>query len=88
MQGSPVRATWWEQDLTLPPEPEKGEDDAAPGMGGVGPPRERRSSSPDGATTLQAQRDARRAAWVAQENEDDGEQERLWMEAHLPSDLV
>ena len=31
LRGTPVRTTWWEQDLTLPPEPEE-EDDGTPGL--------------------------------------------------------
>ena len=84
LRRSPVRTTWWEQDLTLPPEPEEGEDDVAPGMGGVGPPRERRSSSP----SLQAQQEARRAAWAARDSDEDEERERRWEAAHLPADLI
>ena len=85
LRGSPVRPAWWEQDLTLPPEPEEEADDVAPGMGGAGPPRERRSSAPMGATSLREQQAARRAAWAARDRTDDGEGERMWAAAHLPS---
>ena len=46
LRGSPVRTAWWEQDLTLPPEPEEEEGDAAPGREAIRASWEGRSSTP------------------------------------------
>ena len=87
LRGSPVRTTWWEQDLTLPPEPEEDEGDVAPGREAIGASWEGRSSAPDH-PTAQQQRDARRAEWEARDLAAEEEQDRRWAEAHLPSDLI
>ena len=94
LRGTPVRPTWWEQDLTLPPESEDDEDDDEPGTGGAGPPREGRSSMParprrqPDQRALAAQRAARRAEWEARDLAEEEEQDRRWAQAHLPSDLI
>ena len=77
LRGTPVRPTWWEQDLTLPPDPEE-EDDDEPGTGGDGPPKEGRSASralprrqPRQSLSLAEQRAARRAEWEARNTEEE-----------------
>ena len=96
LRGSPVRTTWWEQDLSLPPEPEE-EDDGEPGRGGkAGPPWEGRSSRPDRRqrrpqqqeASAEEQRAARRAEEEVKDPEAEEELERRWAEAHLPAGLV
>ena len=96
LRGSPVRNTWWEQNLTPPPEPERG-DDGTPGLGAIlGASREGRSFPPGhahyqptaAATSLEEQQAARRAEWEARDLDAEAELDRLWAQAHLPSDLI
>ena len=91
LRGSPVRTTWWELDLTLTPEPEEEEDDVAPGMGGSGPPRERQlPRQGTGTEPLEEQQALHRAKGMTLNLGAGGkqEQDRLWAQAHLPSDLI
>ena len=79
LRGSPVRTTWWEQDLTLPPEPEEDEEG------------ERRPSRQGmGVGNLEERQERHRAERAELNLGDRGEQEqdRLWAQAHLPSDLI
>ena len=99
LRGSPVRDTWWEQDLTPPPEPERG-DDGTPGLGEIlGSSREGRSfppghphyQPPPATTTLEEQQASWRAEWEEREArglDAQAELDRLWAQAYLPSDLI
>ena len=99
LRGSPVRDTWWEQDLTPPPEPERG-DDGTPGLGAyLGSSTEGWSFSPchphyqppSAATSFEKQQASWRAEWEEREAwglDAQAELDRLWAQAHLPSDLI
>ena len=100
LRGSPVRDTWWEQDLTPPPEPER-ESDGTPGLGAYlgSASREGRSFPPDhphyqppqAAASLEEQQAAWRTEWEerqAQDPDNQAELDRLWAQAYLPSDLL
>ena len=94
LRGSPVRTAWWEQDLTLPPEPEEDEGDVAPrtetdGVSWEGrSPTHARPRRQAHHETVRRQQEARRAEWEARDLEAEEEQDRRWADAHLPSGLI
>ena len=89
-RGTPVRPTWWEQDLTPPPAPER-ERENAPRRGTFGPPRGR--TFPPGhphhqpVRTVEETRAARRAERETWDSEAEAELDRRWAQAHMPADL-
>ena len=96
LRGSPVCDIWREQDLTPPPEPERG-GDGTPGLGTyLGSSREGRTfppvhphyQPPQAATSLEEQQAAWRAEWEAQDIDAEAERDRLWAAAHLTLDLL
>ena len=100
LRGSPVRDTWWELDLTPPPEPE-GVSDGTPGLGAIlgSAPREGRSfppghphyQPPQAAASLEEQQASWRAEWEeqqARDPDDQAERDRRWAQAYLPSDIL
>ena len=96
MRGSPARTIWGGQELTPPPQPERG-DDGTPGLGAcLGASREERPfppghphyQPPQVAASLEEQQVARRAEWEARDLDAEAERDRLWAAAHLPSDLL
>ena len=97
MHGSPVRVTWWKQDLIPLPEPEREGGDGTPGLGaylgssGEGrpiPPGYPHYRPPQAAASLEEQQEAWRVEWEARDLDAEAERDRLWAAAHLPSDLL
>ena len=79
LRGSPVRDTWWELDLTPPPEPERVRD---------GHPHHQPTQA---AASPEEQQATWRTEWEErQEQAPDAQAEldRLWAHAHLPSNLI
>ena len=96
LRGTPVRATWWEQVLTLPPEPAREGNGAAPSLGALLAPTSGRTFPPghphhqphQESASLADQQAARRAEWEARDLGAEAEQDRRWAAAYLPSDLI
>ena len=99
LQGTSVCDTCWEQDLTLAPESERGDDRTpglgafmrAPGEGRSFPPGHPHYQPPPATTTLEEQQAswrAEREEWEARDLDAQAELDRLWAQAYLPSDLI
>ena len=85
LRGTPVRATWWEQVLTLSPEPARKGNGVAPSLGALLAPTSGRTFPPghphhqphQESTSLEDQQAARRTEWEARDLGAEAEQDRL-----------
>ena len=94
LRGTPVRDTWWEQDLTPSSEPERGDAGMpglgaftrAPGKGWLFPLGHCHPQPHQTSTSLEDQQAAQRTQWEARDLDAEAVLDGMWDAAHLPLD--